>query len=151
MKLNFTSAFGLLCCASLHSPSFAEEEPTCEEILANETFRDALTRNDGRDFPVYAHDKEGHQLIGLECEKRVLDEHFLQGGWEIAGHKRLPKDGPFGPIGPPGDQHFLDTAFGYTICCEKPFWQIWAKRCSKSIVFHTYEGMITHISAGGNK
>lgn len=52
---------------------FAKQHLSCEDVLSNDTFKDALTRNDGRGFPVYAHDKEGHQLIGLECEKRVLD------------------------------------------------------------------------------
>ena len=56
---------GIFALAAFPTYGVADEHLTCEQVLSNTTFRDALTRNDGHDFPVLSHSREGHQLIGL--------------------------------------------------------------------------------------
>lgn len=151
MRLIFAIVLVLLCCASLHSPSFAEDELTCKEVLSNETFRDALTRNDGRDWRVFSYDVEGRQLFGLACDKADLDAHFVAGGWTSGAVQNRPESASVGPFGPTDNRFYSDTLVTFYHCKDHPFWAFYKRRCANSIKFSFFQGKITHITGAGIK
>lgn len=141
MKLIYTFVLGLLCCAGSHSPSFAEEEPTCKEVLAT---LDWTLETPGL-FSELRSEKAGQSLHGVICTDKEVTDWFEGHGWTFVEMTRA--DGGFYGASP---KFRKDTNLIFCLP-NRPLVQFLRGRCRghASVVF--YEGQITQMVSGPTK